>query len=89
MGFPVIKAVSYSLVHTPDLVRYGSKPERELRKDPKLNEEIVSHLRTFDDACAYPPNQVFVGGMPPESLWDMAKPWWKSKDNGASTWDGR
>ncbi|MBA2526257.1 MAG: glycine reductase [Pyrinomonadaceae bacterium] len=83
MGFPVIKAVSYSLVHTPDLVRYGSKPERELRKDPKLNEEIVSHLRTFDDACAYPPNQVFVGGMPPESLWDMAKPWWKSKDNGA------
>ncbi|CAN5691635.1 glycine/sarcosine/betaine reductase complex component C subunit beta [soil metagenome] len=84
MGFPVIKAVSYALAHTPDLVRYGSKPERELRKDPKLNEQIASHLRIFDDACAYPPNQVFIGSMPPESLWDAERPWWKSKDNGAS-----
>lgn len=84
MGFPVIKAVSYSLAHTPDLVRYGSKPERELRKDPKLHEQIASHLRIFNDACAYPPNQVFIGSMPPESLWDLERPWWKSKDNGAS-----
>lgn len=82
MEFPVIKAASYSLVHTPDLVRYGSKPERELRKDIRLNDQIASNLRTFGDACAYPPNQVFIGGRPPESLWDTERPWWKSKDNG-------
>lgn len=84
MGFPVVKAVSYFLAHTPDLVRYGSKPEREIRKNPKLNEKISSHLRTFNEACAYPPNQVFIGNLPPESLWDMQRPWWKSKNNGAA-----
>jgi betaine reductase len=72
------------LAHTPDLVRYGSKPEREIRKDAKLNEQIASHLRTFDDVCAYPPNQVFIGSIPPESLWDAERPWWKSKNNGAA-----
>jgi glycine/sarcosine/betaine reductase complex component C subunit beta len=75
--FPVIKAVSYALAHTPDLVRYGSKPERELRKDPHLMEEIGAYLRNFGQACAYPPNQAFIGLMAPESLWDLERPWWR------------
>jgi len=80
MGFPVIKAVSYALAHTPDLVRYGSKPERELQKEPGLNNIINAHLRTFEQACAYPPNQVFIGRLPPEALWDMERPWWKCEE---------
>lgn len=77
MRFPVIKAVSYALAHTPNLVRYGSKPERELRKEPSMIEQIDRHLRTYEEAVAYPPNQVFIGNMPPEALWDTARPWWK------------
>jgi glycine/sarcosine/betaine reductase complex component C subunit beta len=84
VDFPVIKAVSYTLAHTPDLVRYGSKPERELRRDPKLKEQIATHLRSFEQACSYQPNQVFLGCMPPESLWDAERPWWRSSKNGAS-----
>jgi len=84
MSFPVVKAVSYALAHTPNLVRYGSKPERELRKDPKLGEQIAAHLRAFDQACAYPPNQVFIGRLPPEVLWDMETPWWRHGDRAAS-----
>src|SRR6266545_6234580 len=84
MGFPVIKAVSYALAHTPNLVRYGSKPERELRKDPKLLEQITAHLRTFEQVCAYAPNQVFIGSMPPEALWDAERPWWQFSDKAAS-----
>jgi betaine reductase len=84
MSFPVVKAVSYTLAHTPNLVRYGSKPERELRKDPKLGEQIAAHLRVFDQACAYPPNQVFIGGLPPGALWDMATPWWQHERRAAS-----
>lgn len=76
--FPVIKAVSYALAHTPDLVRYGSKPERELRKDPRLNDEICAHLRSFEQACGYPPNQAFIGLMAPEALWDLERPWWRA-----------
>ncbi len=84
MQFPVIKAVSYALTHTPGLVRYGSKPERELRKDPKLDQQITEHLRSFEQACAYHPNQVFIGSLPPESLWDIPRPWWQSSVNGSA-----
>lgn len=84
MGFPAIKAVSYTLAHTPNLVRYGSKPERELCKDPSLLRQVEAHLRSFDDACVYPPNQVFIGSQPPETLWDLAQPWWQQQDRAAS-----
>lgn len=84
MQFPVIKAVSYALAHTPDLVVYGSKPERELRKNPELMQQISEHLRSFEQACAYPPHQVFIGSLPPESLWDIPRPWWQSTQNGSA-----
>jgi hypothetical protein len=82
MEFPVIKGVAYAQAHTPDLVRYGSKPERELRRDPALIERIASHLRDFKEAVAYPPNQVFIGGIPPEELWAMPRPWWRIAGTG-------
>ncbi|MFN2530913.1 MAG: glycine/sarcosine/betaine reductase complex component C subunit beta [Pyrinomonadaceae bacterium] len=84
MTYPVIKAVSYALAHTPNLVRYGSKPERELRKEPQLIKQIGSQLRSFARARDYPPNQVFIGSTPPEWLWDVERPWWRAKDSGGS-----
>lgn len=84
MGFPVVKAVSYALAHTPDLVRYGSKPERELRKTPALYEEIAAHLQSYQQACAYPPHQVFIGRLAPETLWDLETPWWQHAECDAS-----
>lgn len=84
MSFPAVKAVSYVLAHTPDLVRYGSKPERELRKDPSLQVRLAQHMRAFESATAYPPNQVFIGGQAPESLWDTEQPWWRREDRTAS-----
>ena len=41
-------------------------------------------LRTFDDAVAYPPNQVFIGNLRPEDLWDRPRPWWKQPVDDAS-----
>lgn len=84
MNFPVVKAVSYALAHAPDLVRYGSKPERELRKQPGLIEPLARRLQTFEPACAYPPNQVFIGRLAPEALWDTETPWWQHRDSNAS-----
>jgi glycine/sarcosine/betaine reductase complex component C subunit beta len=68
-----IVATSIVLDHVPDLVRYGSKPRRELERWP----EIATSLRTFDDAVAYPPNQVVIGNLRPEDLWERERPWWK------------
>ena len=45
---PVVKGTSYFLAHVPSMVRHGSKPSRELKKDPSLLTRILCHLRTFE-----------------------------------------
>ncbi len=72
---PVIKGVSAILAHAPSLVRYGSKPTREIAADAGLLPTILAHLRTFDEALAYPPHQAFIGAMRPQALWTLPTPW--------------
>jgi hypothetical protein len=78
MGTPVIKGASFVITHTPSLVRYGSKPHREIEKDSNTLDKILDNLRSFDEAVAYPPNQVFIGNMRPEELKEYQRPWTKS-----------
>ena len=61
------------LQHVPDLVRYGSKPMREQERLP----ELLGALRTYEQALAYPPHQVFIGNPRPEELWELPRPWWR------------
>jgi len=82
--FPVIKGVGYALAHTPGLVEHGSKPQRELARDPALSNAMHSHLRSYDDAVAYPPNRAYIGCLRPEALWQIEKPWWKHHATGVS-----
>ena len=89
---PVVRAASLFLFHTPDLVRYGSKPRREIEKDPQLLHRITTSLRTYDEAVAYRPNQVFVGARALETLWDESlEPWYQNPDDSGAPWgqDGR
>src|SRR5437764_11835340 len=71
----VVKGVACVLIHTPGLVPHGSKPARELAKDQAVG-RIRDHLRGFEQAVAYPPNQAFIGNLRPESLFDVPRPWW-------------
>jgi glycine/sarcosine/betaine reductase complex component C subunit beta len=75
MAAPVIKGASFVITHTPSLVRYGSKPVREIEKNKDILADILSNLRSFEDAVAYPPNQVFIGNMRPELLKEYERPW--------------
>jgi glycine/sarcosine/betaine reductase complex component C subunit beta len=68
-----VTAASLVLEHVPDLVRYGSKPARESRQ----LDALLGALRTFDDAVAYPPNQVFIGNLAPVDLWERPRDWWR------------
>jgi glycine/sarcosine/betaine reductase complex component C subunit beta len=82
MSAPRRAAVTHAslvLEHVPDLVRYGSKPSRE----PAKLDALLGSLRTFDDAVAYPPNQVFIGNLPPEDLWERPREWWRHPVDGA------
>lgn len=79
---PVIKGVKYFLAHAPGLVRYGSKPCREILKTPELLGEITSHLRSYQEAAAYAPNQVFLGAFAPEGLGEIERPWFRADRTG-------
>ncbi|MCC6192703.1 MAG: glycine reductase [Anaerolineales bacterium] len=72
---PALLHASYALAHVPDVVRYGSKPTRELARDAALCEQLSAALRTWEAALAYPPNQVFIGNLSPERLAARARPW--------------
>ncbi len=82
-AFPTIRGVSCVLAHTPGLLRYGSKPSREIRKDGVLP-KLQGALRGYADAVGYPPNQAFIGNIAPEDLWQRAEPWWRHEIPNAS-----
>jgi len=85
MTDPIIKACAYALVHTPSFVRYGSKPAREVAdsREPLLP-RIEKHLRSFEDAVQYAPNQVFIGNLHPDGLNGVEQPWYEHPLKGAS-----
>jgi hypothetical protein len=73
-----VVGASLVLEHVPDLVRYGSKPSRESHR----LDAIAGALRPFDDAVSYPPNQVMIGNLAPEQLWELPRPWWNQAADG-------
>jgi betaine reductase len=74
-GTPVIRAVSLVLAHVPSLVRLGSKPLRVLREVTQPIEYLRPHLRDWDAARAYAPNQVFIGNLGVDELGARPVPW--------------
>ena len=74
---PVIRGVRFFLAHTPGLVRYGSKPSRDIAVDPGVADTLQAHLRDYPDAVAYPPNQAFLGAIHPDALADFPAPWFR------------
>jgi hypothetical protein len=83
-GRVAIEGVFYCLTHVPQLVRYGSKPSREIRRNPTLEEKLRGHLRSFDQAVAYPPHQVFIGNIKPEDLKRLHMPWYENLIEGST-----
>ena len=84
---PVVKGASYFLAHVPSMIRHGSKPSREIAKDPSLLTPILHHLESFDQAVAYPPNQVFIGNLDPDDLLhNIPRPWYQKPIPNASRW---
>ena len=74
---PVIRAVSLVLAHVPSFVRLGSKPARTLRDVDRPIDDLRPYLRDADAACAYAPNQVFIGNMDPDELAAHPTPWYR------------
>ena len=80
-----IEGVFYSLTHVPDLVRYGSKPSRELKANTALEPQLKSRLRSFSAATAYAPHQVYIGNITPDAMSHLPKPWYDKLIEGATS----
>ena len=78
----VILASTQVLAHAPGLARHGSKPRRELPKDPAVAEAFAGALRTFGEAVAYPPHQAYLNALHPRAM--GPRPWQPLSD--ASRW---
>jgi hypothetical protein len=78
-----IEGVFYSLAHVPDLVRFGSKPAREINSDPKVGSALQRRLRNFSAAVAYAPHQVYIGNITPNELSGLQRPWYEKLIEGA------
>ncbi|MEL3905799.1 MAG: glycine/sarcosine/betaine reductase complex component C subunit beta [Treponema sp.] len=80
----VIKGASYILAHSPDLLkRCGSTQSAARLKDPTdpYLAAVSAHLRSFEQAVSYPPNQVYIGNKKPEELSGIPEPWFEGTEN--------
>lgn len=67
----VVKGAGYILVHTPDMVIHNGTTqttERIVNPDGDYLKELPKALRSYEDVCAYWPNQVYIGNKTPEDL---------------------
>lgn len=83
----VIKGASYILAHTPDMVLHNGSTqitERIVNPQSSYLTELPGHLRSYEDAVAYWPNQVYIGNAHPDELASLPLPWYQIKKEGAS-----
>jgi betaine reductase len=83
---PVLRGVRHFLAHAPGLVIHGSKPARDLVRDRGLRQRIAPLLRDYDAARNYPPNRAFLGGLDPDTLADLPRPWHANAPPAAPRW---
>jgi glycine/sarcosine/betaine reductase complex component C subunit beta len=73
MSRVAVTAACQLLVHAPGMACHGSKPSRELPRDPELAARFRAALRTHEQAVGYAPHQAFVGALHPREL--PPRPW--------------
>ena len=82
----VIKGASYVLAHTPDMVLYNGTTqttERIVNPESEYLKELPGHLRSYEDAVSYWPNQTYIGNVHPDELAEVEFPYYDKKKEGA------
>lgn len=86
MSFATLKAASYVLVHTPDMLIHNGTTqtaEREANPDSEYLKKLPGFLRSFDEVVNYAPNQTYIGNMHHKELAAMAQPWYGTPVEGS------
>ncbi|RQD68423.1 MAG: glycine reductase [Tindallia sp. MSAO_Bac2] len=81
MSFPVIKGNGFALVHAPDIMHWHGTTqslERASQPDSEYIKTLKENTRSFEEAVGYAPNQTYIGGLHPEKLREVTKPWYEN-----------
>ena len=79
MNYSVVKGSSYVLVHAPDMVIHNGTTqttEKYLNPNSEYLKALPDHLRSYEQAVNYMPNQVYIGNHKPEELRTLEQPWY-------------
>ena len=77
--YAVLRGASYTLAHTPDMVIHDGATqvtERVVNPDGEYLKELPKHIRSFEDAVRYAPNQAYIGNLNNEELKAIEFPWY-------------
>ncbi len=77
-----ILGTGYILAHVPDMVICNGTTqttERTVNPGSEYLEQLPQHLRTYEDAAGYLPNQTYIGNITPEELAAAEQPWYGKK----------
>ena len=80
--YSVVKAASYVLAHTPDMVIHnGTTQTTEMVVNPDSDylKELPGHLRSYEDCVAYIPNQAYIGNVTNDELRAVEFPYYDKK----------
>ena len=91
MNYPVVKGAAYVLAHAPDMIIHNGTTqttERFLNPESEYLKQIPKHLRNYEEAVNYIPNQVYIGNHKPEELKTIEQPWY-DKDVEDARRDGK
>lgn len=91
MNYPVVKGAAYVLAHAPDMIIHNGTTqttERFLNPESEYLKQIPNHLRSYEQAVNYIPNQVYIGNHKPEELKTIEQPWY-DKDVADAKRDGK
>ncbi|WP_353092757.1 glycine/sarcosine/betaine reductase complex component C subunit beta [Tissierella praeacuta] len=91
MNYSVVKGASYVLIQAPDMIIHNGTTqttERILHPESEYLKELPNHIRSYEEAVNYLPNQVYIGNHKPEELKKIEQPWYDKKVEDAKR-DGR
>jgi len=63
--------------------------EKIVNPNSEYLKELPSHLRSYEDALAYLPNQTYIGNMHPDELGQIPQPWTDARKEGLNTRTGK
>lgn len=75
----VLAATSYVLVHAPDMVLHNGTTqttEKTVNPGSEYLKALPAHIRSYEQALAYAPNQTYIGNMNPAQLGERPQPWY-------------